>query len=221
MSIIQQLIGWDKELFLLLNGLHNSFFDGFMYTYTKVLVWIPLYVALAFVFVKNARKESVWLILALALCVLVADQIASGFFKETVERLRPSRNPDFEGIVHLVKNRKGGNFGFVSSHAANTFGVALLASLFIRNKIFTISLFAWSLVNCYSRIYLGLHYPADIAGGIIVGTFSALLIYFLIKKFRPQSLPSYVSGKDSLWPVYTLLASVGIIVLYAAFFFHQ
>ena len=182
------IISLDKELLLYLNGLHSAFFDNFMFNYSKVWVWIAFYVSILFLLVKNYGKQSVWMILALILCVTIADQIASGILKEAVGRLRPSRNPDFEGLVHLVNNYTGGRYGFASSHAANSFALAVLSALFLRNKYFTSLVIVWAVINCYSRIYLGVHYPLDILAGAFIGTAASFLLYFIhgkiFKKFQ-------------------------------------
>ena len=117
---------------------------------------------------------------------VITDRIASGFFKNYFERLRPSYNPLLENTIHLINGKKGGMFGFISSHAANTFGLATFTALLFRNKIFTTSIFVWAILNCYSRIYMGVHYPADILGGMILGLTIGYGIYFLyVKKLSP------------------------------------
>lgn len=215
MGIIEPLVAGDKQLFLFLNGLNDHYFDHFMYMFSAMWVWIPLYVSVLYFLIKNGKKESVWLILALVLCIVIADQVSSGLIKQAVQRLRPTHNPEFNGLVHIVNNYRGGQFGFVSSHAANTFGFALLSSLFIRRRLYTVSIIAWSLVTCYSRIYLGVHYPLDIAGGLMVGALAAFTCFLLIRRFRPQSLPNQTT-EQMLWPCYVLAASILAIAIYSA-----
>ena len=215
MGVIEQLVTGDKQLFLFLNGLNDHYFDHFMYMFSAMWVWIPLYVSVLYYLIKNKKKESVWLILALVLCIVIADQVSSGLIKQAVQRLRPTHNPEFNGLVHIVNNYRGGQFGFVSSHAANTFGFALLSSLFIRQRLYTVSIMAWSLLTCYSRIYLGVHYPLDIAGGMIVGALAAVICFLLILKFRPQSMPN-LTTEQKLWPSYVLAASILAIAIYSA-----
>jgi formyltetrahydrofolate deformylase len=107
------------------------------------------------------KKQSWLVILALIVCIIIADQVSSGLIKEMVHRLRPSRNPDLENMVCLLKGYRGGKYGFVSSHAANSFGLAMLTSLFFRSRKYTIIIFLWATIVAYSRIYLGVHYPGE------------------------------------------------------------
>ena len=120
----------------------------------------------------------------IAAAVGLADFIASGVLKEWVARPRPTRVPELEGVLHLVNGYRSGRFGFVSSHAANTMACALLFSLIWRNKIATVGLMLWVAMNCYSRMYLGVHYPTDILGGLIVGSLVAVVAYWWCRWYR-------------------------------------
>ena len=215
MELIQSLNLFDTELFLFFNGMHNSFFDGFMYAFTQIFVWIPLYASVIYLLIKTKKYDALWLILFLVLCIVICDQISSGIIKNTVQRLRPSHEPSLDGMVHLVNGYTGGRFGFVSSHAANTFGFALLSSLLIRNRNFAVMIFAWSLVNCYSRIYLGVHYPLDIVGGLLVGTFAATVCYIALLKFKPGVLNIQAESSLIRIPVLTFFLTVSGLIIYA------
>lgn len=215
MELIQSLNLFDTELFLFFNGMHNSFFDGFMYAFTQIFVWIPLYASVIYLLIKTKKYDALWLILFLVLCIVICDQISSGFIKNTVQRLRPSHEPSLNGMVHLVNGYTGGRFGFVSSHAANTFGFALMSALLIKKRNFTVMIVAWSLINCYSRIYLGVHYPFDIAGGLLVGTFAASVCYISLSKFKPGVLNIQADASLVRIPVFTFLLTVSGIIIYA------
>lgn len=208
--MIEQLIALDKYILLAINGWNHPLVDNFMYTYSERLVWIPLYLSIIYVLIVNYGKKSIWIILGIILTVALADQIASGLIKNTVQRLRPSHNPDFEGIVHLVDNYRSGRYGFVSSHAANSFGIALLSTLFLRNKLFSLVIFFWAILTSYSRMYLGVHYPLDIIGGMLVGFFSASLIYMILRKFGIISKPDSLKTNTVL-VVYLLSISIMLI----------
>lgn len=218
--MIEFLDSIDKQWFLALNNDYPHFWDGLMYGFSEKLTWAPLYLSLIFVVFKKWKHQGWWVIAGLVLCVVLADQTASGILKGAVKRLRPSRDPDLEGMVALVKNYRGGLYGFVSSHAANSFGLAMLASLLFRNQIFTAFIFLWAAINAYSRIYLGVHYPGDILGGIIVGLCSAWIVYWLIKKLKPGILSTKpLEPKLAGIPVYVLGLSFLGLAVYSLYFF--
>lgn len=224
MNLIDTLNLWDTNLFLVINGLHAPFFDGIMYAISAKLTWIPLYVAVLYVVIKRWKRESIWIIIALILCIVIADQVSSGVIKHLVKRTRPSHAEDLKGLVYLVKGYGGGLYGFVSSHAANSFGFALLSSLLFRNRRYTLAIFGWATLLSYSRIYLGVHYPFDILGGMIVGVLAALICFYTIKKLRPsllqlQNYSSENEQKDTLIPLLILVLSYIGIIIYSLFIF--
>lgn len=169
MSLISWLIEVDKSALLAINACHTAFLDNFFWVFTSVPIWIPFYLMIFYSIIK-LQPQKWWLtLLALGLLIALTDQVSNNLIKMTVERLRPSHEPSLEGLVHFTAGYRGGKFGFVSSHAANSFGLALFATLIFRNKWLSISVFSWAILNSYSRIYLGVHYPGDIIGGAIVG----------------------------------------------------
>lgn len=173
---------YDEQLFLLLNGLHNSFFDVLMWWISSKLIWIPLYLFLLFLIVKNYGWETVAILLSVAILIALTDQ-ASGWIKETVARFRPSHNPAIELQVHTLRGYFGGSYGFVSSHAANSFALAYFMWSFLKKSTPYVScLFVWAFIVAYSRIYLGVHYPGDILGGAILGLLLAMLVVGVYKK---------------------------------------
>lgn len=213
MDIIAQLIKFDKELLLFINSIHNSYFDVFMYTFSKVAVWIPFYASVLFVLYKKWKNKVFWITILLILCVVLCDQITV-LMKENIQRFRPSHHPDIESIVHLVKNKRAGLYGFVSSHAANTIGFALISSLIIRRKIYTYAAFTWAVVTCYSRMYLGMHFPLDIIGGAIVGIIIALLLFQFYKRFKLDN-QQVEYEKVATIPTITLIITVLAISLHS------
>lgn len=183
--MIEQFLNWDQSFFLFLNSFHNNLFDSFFSIVTQTNVWIPLYIAFIFIIIKTKKQEAAWILLGMIITIVLADQISSSLLKELVGRLRPSHEPTLSGLVHLVDGYKGGQFGFVSSHAANSFAFALFSSLVFKNRIYALIIFLWAIVNAYSRIYLGVHYPGDIIGGMIVGFIAVWFVYAFLKKYQP------------------------------------
>lgn len=159
------LIDLDKSALLLCNGTHTLWLDNFNWMITarwfNVFVALPLLVMMGLVIFKHKKQgviEAMLVIVALALAVLIADQVASSFFKPLFQRLRPSHDPSLSVI--LVNDYHGGRYGFVSSHAANTFAAAVLLLNIFRNKYFSVVILLWAILVSYSRIYLGVHFPA-------------------------------------------------------------
>ncbi len=181
----------DQQLLLFINSLNSPFFDQVMHAISGKLIWVPLYLAiLIFLGIKYKRKFFIILIFII-LAVTLADQ-SSVFVKNLFLRLRPCHEPSLKGLVHLVNGECGGMYGFVSSHATNSFNVALLSLLFVKKRWYSISIIAWALVVGYSRIYLGVHYPGDVLCGSFLGAFigwSMFRLYVLtdnkILKNRP------------------------------------
>ena len=160
---LEDWIGLDQRLLLLLNGSNSLFFDHLMNGITSTVAWIPVAVVLFYVLVKNNSMREVGLIvLFLALSILLADQFSSSFCKPYFARFRPAQDPLLMYLVDVVDGYRGGRYGFISSHAANTFAVCIFLALLVRNVWMTFSLVLWAALCSYSRIYLGVHYPGDI-----------------------------------------------------------
>ncbi|MDR2909815.1 MAG: phosphatase PAP2 family protein [Bacteroidales bacterium] len=175
MNWFQKILEIDTRLFLYLNNFHNDLWDTIMLMVTCKETWLPFYIIIIFFLIKNYRSKSVSILFFLALTILLSDQL-SVLIKESVGRLRPVYNPEIEHIVHNVL-RKGGKFGFVSSHAANSFGIFIFTSLIFKNRNYYILLLFWAILFSYSRIYSGVHYPSDIICGAFLGVLTGISTY--------------------------------------------
>ena len=192
------LIHIDQQWLLAINGWHSEWADILMWYISKSTTWLPLYALLVGLIVyrfgilspslcREGRRGSsllrVLIILAgFAVAVGLSDFVSSGIIKPWVCRLRPTHEPELAGLIHLVNGYTGGLYGFVSSHAANTMACSLLFALLYRNKYATVGLMLWVALNCYSRMYLGVHYPADIIGGLAIGALMATLTYGMVRR---------------------------------------
>ena len=181
-AIFEQI---DRSIILFINGLHNSFLDQFMWIVSGKLTWIPLYLFIIyFSFVKLGKKNFTVFILLLLLSIGLSDFFASQIIKEYFQRYRPSHNLLLMNQLHLYEISegnlyRGGQYGFVSSHAANFFAIASFVMLVFRSQ------FKWipklfipiAVVVAYSRIYLGVHYFSDVFFGGLLGVLMAYLVY--------------------------------------------
>ncbi|MDR2407686.1 MAG: phosphatase PAP2 family protein [Bacteroidales bacterium] len=189
--MLERLLQIDKEVLLLINGWHNSFFDVLIYWMTTIWFWLPVLFVFLWYMWKYYKKKLGLILAFFALSIVFSDQI-SGFIKDKVERLRPSYNTEISHQLHLHVYRdgtvyKGGKYGFVSSHAANSFALALLMIYFFRpiHRHIRWLFLLWAIIFSYTRIYLGVHYPGDIICGALVGLccgFFTLWLYCLAKK---------------------------------------
>ncbi|MHC1775994.1 MAG: phosphatase PAP2 family protein [Lentimicrobium sp.] len=169
--MIDQLISYDQQLFIFLNGMHSSAFDFIMYWLSDKLIWIPLYAWILFRMIKENRSRAWLVILLIALLVTLTDQVSVQLFKNVFHRLRPCHEPAIDGLVRVLNGHCGGKYGFVSSHACNTAGIAIFSGLMLKNRYKWLLpvMLTWSALISYSRIYLGVHYPGDVLGGFMVG----------------------------------------------------
>jgi undecaprenyl-diphosphatase len=175
--MIEFLDNIDRNLFLVLNGLNSPFWDNVMWWISGRISWLPLYLLITAWLAYKFRWKAIIIIILAAIMITMSDQGSVHLLKEIVQRPRPCHDPEISQVVHLVKGHCGGQYGFVSSHAANTFAVAFFTLMLIRKWYYSVFIILWASIVSYSRIYLGVHYPGDVLGGIALGALLGFLVY--------------------------------------------
>lgn len=185
--MLEKIENLDQQAFIFFNSLHNEFFDVVMYWVTLKYTWFPFYILLIVFLIWKYKLQGLYMVLAIALAVALADQFTSGFMKPYFVRLRPCYEPDLHGNIHVVGGC-GGKYGFASSHSANAFGFATIVWFLLKDSYKHLGwLFVWAAAVAYSRVYVGVHYPLDIIVGGIVGFLLGFLVY-LIYRFVTDKL---------------------------------
>ncbi len=165
----------DTRIFLAINGAHAGFLDFIMFWASNKGIWAPFYAFLIYLFFLHYKKTG-WILVGLTfLLVAISDQSTVHLFKEVFMRLRPCHDPSLAGLVRLPDDHCGGQYGFISSHASNSFAVAVFVGYFLGKKIrhFMTVMLIWAALVSYSRIYMGVHYPSDVIVGAIWGSLLA------------------------------------------------
>ena len=178
MDVIVQL---DHSLFLTINGWHSPLLDFIMFWLSDKYIWIPLYAILLTLLIKENRRHWWLLLIAIALLVTLTDQISVRLFKDAFLRLRPCHDPSIAGMARVLNGYCGGQYGFISSHAANVFGLAVFVGALLKNqyKWMPWAMIFWAALVSYSRIYLGVHFPGDVLAGAMVGALIGFLVFRL------------------------------------------
>lgn len=220
------LISLDTEILLWFNSHHNGFWDNVMTLATGKLIWIPMYVALLIAFCRAyGWKSAATAVVLTVLAVTAADQITASLLRPYFERLRPTHtdNPVSE-LLHIVDGYRRGGYGFPSCHAANTFAVFTFTSLVFNRWKYTVFILSWALLNCYSRVYLGVHYPGDLLVGSIIGMMCGAMAYLLgsviVRIFNLEALGnkdrlgrSFLFGKIISYRPSDIVIIVGLMVM--------
>nr|WP_302829420.1 phosphatase PAP2 family protein [uncultured Bacteroides sp.] len=180
-DVLSRLVEMDTDLLLAINGWRAEWADYFMYAFSGRWIWVPMYAAIFYVILRNFNwRIALGCVIAVALTITFADQVCATVIRPLVCRLRPT-NPEnpLSEFVQIVNDYRGGRYGFPSCHAANTFGLAFFIFYLFRNRALNWFIMLWAIVTCYSRSYLGVHFPGDLLVGAIVGFIGATLCYWL------------------------------------------
>ncbi len=219
MAILEAIRQIDQSLLLFLNSFHNSFWDKANILWTSKEIWYPFYALLLYFIIKKYHRDSIYIIIILALAIAVSDQF-SGLVKDLTQRLRPTHDPTLNGLIHNIVN-KGGLYGFFSAHAANSFTVAAFTTFLFRSRWYSILIFIWAIVVSYTRIYLGLHFPLDILTGciwgILIGFAAYRAILWIQKKYFKSMLPDIsrtnLTNKESATILFSFIIYVATMLL--------
>lgn len=174
----------------LFGGSSSLWLDAVAWQVSGRFSWLPFYVAMLWMLWQGKDKRRIIILMAvLGLAVLIADQVASGVFKPLIARYRPAQEPRLFPTIDIVGGYRGGLYGFFSSHAANTVAVATVLWAWWQHKGIHICLAVWCVLNCWSRLYLGVHYMTD----LMVGAAFGLLVGFVLRKISIRWLGDFRS----------------------------
>ena len=217
-DLLSMLKAMDTMVFLTVNSHHNAYFDSVMWLVSGKLIWVPMYVSLFFVLLKNYSYKVVFaILLAIGVVILFTDSFTAQVIRPWVCRLRPSNldNP-MSTMVHIVDGYRGGAYGFPSNHASNTWGLAFFITFLFRRYKLTFFFFLWALLVCYSRMYLGVHYFGDLLIGGLLALAGASTVFYVFRKVSGDTRLQKV--KFIYWPVWIGVATFVVIMLSSIFY---
>ena len=218
-SILNTINQGDRSLLTAINFDGPMGYDFFWAMYSDKWTWIPFMLVIVYCLLRPGNwRHRLLMVGSVALLFVLSDFVVSSFIKNVVCRPRPSHDPAVMDLLSYVNGYRGGAYGFPSNHASNGFAAATFLALLLRNRWVTLSAFLWAIGSCYSRMYLGVHYPTDLLCGAMLGIVFAIIIFFLYKKAAKRlALPPYrdiyISKEMLAIPVIFLLTVVTLLLL--------
>ena len=216
----------DLALLHFFNGSQSAIFDQFILTLTNGLTWIPLYIVLFVMVLKNNESMSQIFIIVgcCAMGVIFSAGVDDLLVKPLVGRPRPAQDLAIKYTIDTALGYRESGFSFFSAHAANTFTLAIYMIFLVRNRAFTIAMVLWSLLNCYTRLYLGVHYPSDILCGLLFGTAVGSIAYWIHLRLYYKVTPhfryvseAYTKTGYSIGDIDMVIATLVLTLIYALF----
>lgn len=199
MMVGNLLLNIDTNVLAFFNDSHSLFLDNLAVSLTSGYTWIPLYLSLFYLVVKNNETmgQIALAIGTVCVCIVLSDGVADFLVKPMVARWRPSNDPILKYSIDVVDGLRADKYGFFSAHAANTMALATYFCLLVRGRLFGLFMLLWSLVNCWTRLYLGLHYPSDIVVGLLWGVVSGVVAYLIYIRlyFKISPKLNYISSQ--------------------------
>ena len=201
-GFLQTIESADKQLLLAVNGSDSLYLDRLVLILTHGATWIPLYLSLFYLVLNNNPnvRKVLNVLVTVGIVYLLAGGLDDAIVKDLVARWRPSHDPEIGMKVDIVDGYRSYKYGFFSAHAANTFSVAILFYWLVRSRLLSVTLIFWSFLNCWTRMYLGLHFPGDILCGLLWGGVVGTSVYF----FHRRLLSRYGNDRDFISEQYTL-----------------
>lgn len=217
---MDQLLTFDRQITLLLNGSNSSFMDFFILQATATVTWIPIGLLCLWIIYKSTSLTNLLIVVFfLAMCIIISDQTSCALFKPLFKRFRPTHDPTIANLIDVVNNYRGGRYGFFSAHASNTLTVAIFFCRIFRHKLVTWLFISWVLLNCYTRVYLGVHFFGDIVVGLCFGLLWGHLLSWLYGRYfepRPYKTKLYACTSTG-YRIYDMkIISIAIITTYIA-----
>ena len=222
-ELIEQVKELDYQVLDAINFPGTAAYDAFWYAYSDKITWIPFVVVILYCLLRHTHwRNALLLAAAIALMFFLSD-FALANLKGVFCRLRPSHDANIMDILHYVNDYHGGRYGFPSNHASNGFAAATMLTLLYRRRIITVCIFLWAIGSCYSRMYLGVHFPTDILVGALSGVCIAMIMYYLYRFLYQRlatryALPPFerLYSDQMPWAIVVMFVlTIGVLVGYA------